>query len=70
MPARAGKKNRKWGRRKNKPCQQRYTKQCRWILNKAKRIVRHLRKHPNFWTYSKLPSAAVLEKVSELRKNR
>jgi hypothetical protein len=36
----AGKKSRKYGRRKNKPAQQRYTNEKRWIKNKEKRIAK------------------------------
>jgi len=43
---RAGKKSRKHGRNLRKPAKQRYTMSKRWITNKAKRILKHKRKHP------------------------
>ena len=39
-----GKKGRKIGRNKNKPCMKLYTLQHRWEVNKKKRIARHERR--------------------------
>jgi hypothetical protein len=43
-----GKKNRKHGRQKKKPAQKRYTAERRWIKNKAKKIRKYMRTHPNW----------------------
>ncbi len=47
-PRRGGKKNRKHGRKRKKPAQIRYTLTKRWITNKAKKIAKYKRKHPNW----------------------
>jgi hypothetical protein len=40
MPVKGGKKGRKIGRQKKKPCQQRYTQFRRWEENKLRRAIR------------------------------
>lgn len=45
---RGGKKNRKHGNKKKKPAQKRYTAERRWISNKARRIRKYMRQHPNW----------------------
>lgn len=42
--ARGGKKNRKFGRRKNKPCQKRYTSEKRWKKNKLRKAQKYANK--------------------------
>ena len=41
-----GKKCRKYGRKIKKPTQIRYTSEKRWIINKAKKLFRYIKKHP------------------------
>jgi len=33
--------------RKKRPCKANYNSAQRWVLNKVKRITRHLKKHPS-----------------------
>lgn len=40
--------SRKVGRSARKPAHQRYVAEQRWLKNKAKRIARFMRKHPNY----------------------
>jgi len=47
-----GKKNRKYGRCVKQPTHIRYSNEARWVKNKAKRIVRELKKHPNWKPYN------------------
>lgn len=42
-----GKKNRKHGRNKRSPSDKVYTSQQRWIKNKANKLARHMKNHPN-----------------------
>ena len=48
IATKSGKKNRKWGSQKDKPCQKRYTAEKRWILNKAHKIAKVMRENPNW----------------------
>ena len=59
-----GKKNRKHGRNRKKPCKMRYTAEKRWIKNKAKKIYKHMKKHPN-WKSNNL-SDEVKRELSKL----
>ncbi len=58
-----GKKNRKIGRKAKKPAQKRYTVEKRWALNKAKSIVKQMRKHPNW----KIPDNIGLDVKTKVR---
>lgn len=60
----SGKKNRKFGRKKDKPAQKRYTAKKRWIKNKALRIVKHLKKFPKCKPINL--SAGVVEYIEKL----
>jgi len=61
-----GKKSRKHGRNRRKPCKMRYTSSKRWILNKAKKVWKYMRKHQN-WRPTNL-GADVNLKIKELSK--
>lgn len=52
----SGKKNRKFNRSRNKPGHKRYLHEMRWIKNKARKIKKYMRKHPN-WKPCNLPDA-------------
>jgi hypothetical protein len=41
-----GRKGRKIGHWASKPTHKRYVAERRWILNKARKFLKHLRKHP------------------------
>jgi len=43
---RGGKKNRKWGCMARKPGHARYNLEKRWLLNKARKIAKVMRKNP------------------------
>ena len=45
---RGGKTNRKHGRTKRKPSSQRYTLSRRWLKNKARNIIKQMKKFPNY----------------------
>lgn len=45
---RKGGGSRKIGRWKKKPANKRYLAERRWAKNKARRIARYMRKHPNW----------------------
>ena len=45
MAGKEGKKGRKIGRNKKKPCQLRYVSERRDVKNKEKRITKYLKKH-------------------------
>jgi hypothetical protein len=47
----AGKKSRKFGRKKDSPAQQRYNNEKRWIKNKEKRIAKD-NKRKRMWRLS------------------
>ena len=61
---RQGKKNRKIGRNRRKPAKVRYTNEKRWIRNKALRIAREMKDHPN-WKPDKNTGDEVMAKVRE-----
>lgn len=44
---RKGKKNRKHGRYSRHPASMRYRSERRWERNKKRKLLRHLRRHPN-----------------------
>jgi len=50
-----GKKGRKIGRNARKPSHKRYVAERRWIKNKARRIARMMRRHPNYPMPANLP---------------
>jgi len=58
---------RKLGRNGRKPSQQRYNNESRWIRNKAKKIAKYLRRHPN-WTPNNLDDLVKIELKKLLRK--
>lgn len=49
-----GKKLRKYGRKRKKPAQIRYTNEKRWIKNKVKKILRHIKKYKDSKVLDKL----------------
>ncbi len=49
---RQGKKSRKIGRCIKKPSKQRYTNEERWIKNKARRIVKQMKKFPLYKAFN------------------
>jgi hypothetical protein len=55
MPAKGGKKNRKFGRTTRSPSHQRYNAKRQWFWNKVRRIVKHLKKFPNYKPYNISP---------------
>ena len=46
--SRKGSKQRKFGRKGRRPSHARYNNTERWIVNKARRIVKQLKKFPNY----------------------
>lgn len=52
---RGGKKNRKHGRWLRKPSYKRYLAEHRWARNKARKIKRMMRRHPD-WKWSWFPN--------------
>ena len=59
-----GKKGRKIGRQKKKPSCQRYTMAQRWKKHKATRILRMIKKHPNY----KIPETVSSDIASMVRR--
>lgn len=55
MPAKASKKQRKYGRVKRKRCHQIYNDKRQWIWNKVRRIVKHMKKFPNYEPFNLSP---------------
>lgn len=49
---RGGKKNRKFSRTIKSPSHQRYNNERRWVKNKARRVVKQLKKFPNYKPYN------------------
>ena len=49
-----GKKHRKYGRKRKKPGQTRYTNEKRWIKNKVKKILRHMKRYKDMKVLDKL----------------
>ena len=41
-----GSGSKKYGRNLRKPTCKRYTHEMRWIKNKARKLVKHIKKHP------------------------
>ena len=52
---RGGKKNRKHGNQRKRPAQIRYTAERRWIKNKARKITRYMKDHPNWSPWNLKP---------------
>lgn len=48
----SGKKGRKVGRKIKKPAQKRYTSDRRWLKNKARKIWKYIKTHPNWKPYN------------------
>lgn len=48
----SGKKGRKYGRNLKGPAHMRYTNERRWVKNKAKKILRYKKSHPNWKPYN------------------
>jgi hypothetical protein len=67
-----GKKGgRKYGRVKRKPCHQVYNAKRQWFHNKVRRIVKQMKKFPNWKPYNLSPDVKTevnkrLEKLSAL----
>jgi len=55
MAAKAGKKNRKIGRTTRSPSHQRYNAKRQSFWNKVRRIVKHMKKFPNWKPYKLSP---------------
>lgn len=65
MPAKGGKKGRKVGRNKKKPCQQRYVQYRRWEENKLRRAKRYATK---FGHAVKIKIKGILEIIHPTKK--
>lgn len=65
MPAKSGKKGRKVGRRKKKPCQVRYTSSRRWETNKLRRAKKLANK---FGHTIKIKIKEVIEAITPSKK--
>lgn len=61
-----GRGSRKHGRNRKKPAKMRYTSAKRWITNKARKVFKYMRKHPN-WKPTNL-SGEVNSEIVKLRK--
>lgn len=68
MPARGGKKNRKIGRTKRKPCHQRYNARHQGFWNKVRKVFKYWRKFPQWKPYNLAPDVA-LEVKKLMEKN-
>jgi hypothetical protein len=68
MPARGGKKNRKIGRTTRSPSHQKYVAKHQRFWNKVRRIVKHLKKFPNYKPFNLSPDVKA-EVKKEMDKN-
>lgn len=68
MESKKGKKNRKHGRCVKSPSHQRYNFYQRWIENKVRRIVKQMRKFPNYKPYNLSPTVKkeVMERLKDV----